>query len=138
MGQDQSRRGVFYALAAGLLLGSLLGPAVAWAAERVDVNWPSVFRIEANRTLPVKVDGQVKVELDRYSTPTLQIEVEKLPTVKVEGGRLTMESNSPIFSPIRETAEATTFVAGEPDGTCQVFRLDHRTGQVTSVGTFEL
>jgi hypothetical protein len=138
MGQDTSRRKVFYALTAGLLLGSLIGPAAAWAAERVEVNWPSVFRIEASRDLPVKVQGDVNVQLDRYNTPTVKVEVEKLPTVKVEGGRMTMESNAPIFSPIRETATETLFVAGEPDGECQIFRLDHGTGKISSVGTFEL
>lgn len=138
MEQVHTRRNGFLTLAAGVLLGSLLGPAVAWAAERVEINWPSVFRVEANRDIPVEVEGEVKVQLDRYNTPTLKVEIEKLPPVKVEGGRLTLESTAPVFSPIREVADATFFVSGEADGDGQVFRLDHRTGEVTRVGSFEL
>lgn len=138
MEPSRSRRSTFFTLAAGLLLGSLLGPAVAWAADRVEVNWPSVFRVEAARDLPVRVEGELEVQLDRYNTPTIKVEVDKLPPVKVEGGRMTMETTAPIFSPIRETAEATFFVSGEADGQGKVYRLDHGTGRVSAVGSFEL
>lgn len=119
-------------LAGGMLLGQLIGPAVAWAADRVELNWPSVFRIEANRTLPFEVEDPVEVKIDKYSLPTFTVKVEEMPPVKVQ------QTRSTSFSPLYDDGGSTVFVAGEPDGECTILRVDHASGKVTPVSTFEL
>lgn len=120
-------------LAAGLFIGQAAGPVAAWAADRVEVNWPSVFKIAADRTWPVKVEAPVEVRVDRYNLPELKVHVESLPPVKVEERRATGWS----YAPLRETPEATVFVAGRDDQ-ARVLRLDHTTGFVSEVSRFEL
>ncbi|MCC7492268.1 MAG: hypothetical protein IT204_07990 [Fimbriimonadaceae bacterium] len=121
------------ALAAGLVIGQFLGPAVAWAADRLEVNWPSVFRIEAGRTLPMEIEKPVEVKVDRYNLPTVKVEVEKLPPVEVKGQRATVT-----FSPLHSDARTTTFIASQPDGSHEILRLDRSSGAVSRVGDLEL
>lgn len=118
----------------GLLLGQALGPAVAWAADRLEVNLPSVFKIEANRTLPVEVERSVEVRMDRNYLPQFHVAIDQMPTLKIEG-RLPAGAT---FSPLKETPEATVFVAQKPDGTCRLLSWNHRSNQVTPVAEFDL
>jgi len=118
----------------GLLLGQALGPAVAWAAERIEVNLPSVFRIEANRTLPVEVERPVEVRMDRNYLPQFHVAIDQMPPLKIEG----KVPAATTFAPIKETPEATVFVAHKPDGTCRLLRWDHQTRKVEQVGEFDL
>jgi len=131
------RRTVFLALAGGILLGQVFGPAVAWAADRLEVNWPSVFRVEANRTLPIEVERPVQVRLDRYDQGELSVKVTSLPPLKIDGVR-DAASLAPHFGVLRQTAEATWFAAGAASGRCAILRYDHASGQVTRAGTFDL
>ena len=121
---------------AGLLLGQAFGPAVAWAADRLEVNLPSVFRIEAYRTLPVQVERPVEIRADRYGLPQIHVAVDALPPLKLEGGAKALAG--PTFQPLRETPEATVFVAHRPDGSCRLLRWDHASGKVEPVGEFDL
>jgi len=132
-----SRRPLLFALAGGIMLGQLFGPAVAWAADRLDVNWPNVFRVEANRTIPVELDKPVEVRLERYNQPELAVKVTSLPPLKVEATR-EAASRAPSFGVLRQTAEATWFAAGSETGRCAILRYDHASGQVSRAGSFDL
>lgn len=132
-----SRWAQTWPFAAGLLIGCLLGPAVAWAAERVEVNWPNVFRIEAYRTLPVQVEQPVNVRIDRYSNSELGVKITSMPRIEIEGGRGAF-STAPSFAPLTEGPGYTLFVVGRPDGRCSVMKLWHATGQVTVVSWFRM
>ncbi|MBI5831148.1 MAG: hypothetical protein HZB16_02425 [Armatimonadetes bacterium] len=131
------RRPLLFAVAGGIMLGQMLGPAVAWAADRLDVNWPNVFRVEAERTIPIQVERPVQVRLDRYDQGDLPVKVQSLPSVKVEGVDIPV-SKTPSFGVLRQTDGATWFAAGTANGRCAILRYDHQTGQVSRVGSFDL
>lgn len=121
-------RSHFAAVALGLLLGAGLAPSLARAADRLEINWPSIFRVEVARSAPVEV------HLDRYHFPELKVNIEKLPPIRLENGR----ALGTTFAPLHEAAGATLFVACEPDGQCRILRLDHQTAKVTALSEFEL
>lgn len=136
---DNARWRVLGALVAGLVIGQGFGPAVAWAADRVQVEWPYSFRFEANRTLPVEVERPIEVKFDRHNMPELRVQIEKLPELTLpRSAPLNISNPTPSFAPLYTTPEATVFVAGLAGGECAVLRLDHATGKVSRVGDFAL
>ncbi len=124
-------------LAAGILLGSLLGPTAAWAAERIELEWPSVFRIQAERTLPVELERPVEVRLDRNYLPELPIRAERLPDLVIdELPTLRIGNLPPSVGALYETDQACLFVLAHASGTVQVLSLDKETGEVSEVKRF--
>ena len=132
-----SRRSIMLTLAGGIMVGQMLGPAVAWAADRLDVNWPNVFRVEAERTIPIQVERPVQVRLDRYDQGEMEVKLKSLPSVKVEGVDIPV-SKTPGFGVLRQTDAATWFAAGNGNGRCAILRYDYGSGQVSRVGSFDL
>lgn len=124
-------------LAAGIVFGSLLGPTAAWAAERIELEWPSVFRIQAERTLPVQLERPVEVRLDRNYLPEIAVRAERLPDLVIdELPTLRIGNLPPNVAALYETGEACVFALAHASGTVQVLRLDRETGAVSEVTRF--